>query len=78
MLTCSATSSGLTDVLLTRPDNLLVAYEPEMRLKIGTRQEDSKIQYNYFFGMYDFGYRNTDACAVAVNVKPTVDPSIAV
>ena len=76
VLTASDTTDGLCSVLLTQPRNLVVGYEPEMRIDIGFDQKSHKVQYNHFFGQFDCGYDVEDAVAIAVNCTPSVDTSI--
>ncbi|MHB8994547.1 MAG: hypothetical protein ACYC63_04780 [Armatimonadota bacterium] len=66
---------GLSSVVLCEPSNKIIGYNPEMRAFKHPR-DDGKETYVNMWGEYDCGYENVDAVAVAVNVTPTIDPSI--
>ena len=76
VLTLSGTTSGLTSILLTAPENLVVAYEPQMTVHVGLRPEDGKVLYTHLHGLYDFGFVITDWVAEAPNVVPQLDPTL--
>jgi hypothetical protein len=76
ILTQSGTASGLAQILLAAPRNLVVGYEPRMEINIGYDQKSHKVQYNHFFGQFDCGFDVYDSVAVAVNVTPDVDPAV--
>jgi len=75
VLTQSATLSGLSYVLLCKPQNKLLGVNPPMRVFKHPR-DDGKTMYINLYGEYDTGFYNVDEVAVAVNVVPTVNPSV--
>ena len=76
VLTQSATADGLSYALLCQPSNKLIGFNPEMRVFKHPR-DDGKVTYVNLWGEYDSGFYNEDAVVVAMNVTPTVDPTVA-
>ena len=75
VLTQSAVADGLSYVLLCRPENLLLGYNPEMRVFVHPR-DDGKVTYVNLWGEYDCGYAIEDEVVVAVNVSPTLAAAV--
>lgn len=65
----SGNGVGYTKILLTAPDNLVIGYNPQMRIYLGMR-DDGKVAYVNYWGMFDVEIINVDACVVAYNVLP--------
>lgn len=71
-----AANGGMSYVILCEPSNKVVGYNPEMRAFKHPR-DDGKETYINLWGEYDCGFEVVDAVAIAANVTPTIDPSIA-
>lgn len=64
-----------TWVMLARPANLVIGYGPEMRVNV--HQDDSgKFDWYNFWGQIGVDFFNIDEIVLAVNVTPTVDPTL--
>lgn len=72
----SGTTDAYTWVLLTMNNNLIVGWGPEMRLWQGTEQTTGKIRYVAWWGQFDTQFSIIDAVVSAVNVTPSVDPTL--
>jgi len=75
VLTQSAVASGLSQCLLCEPSNLLVGYNPQMRVFKHPR-DDGKVLYVNLWGEYDCGFLNEDAVVVGVNVEPELAAAV--
>lgn len=71
----SGSSDGFTQVLLTNPDNLIIGYNPQMRVYVGTR-DDGKVVYINYWGMFDVEIINVDACVLGYNILPLAATSL--
>ena len=76
VLSMSATASGLTSILLARPQDLVVAYQGGLVMHSALRPRDGKVLYNHLENLYDFGFTFYDTVAISDNVHPTIDPSL--
>jgi len=65
----SGSPDGYTKVILTRPDNLVVGYNPQMRVFVSNR-DDGKVQYINYWGMFDVEIINVDRVVVGYNINP--------
>lgn len=71
----SGSSTGYTKVLLTAPENLVIGYNPQMRV-VNTLRDDGKVAYINYWGMFDVEIINVDACVVGYNIVPTAATSL--
>ena len=71
-----AEAGGMAYIILCEPSNKIVGFNPEMRVFKHPR-DDGKEDYVNIYGEYDCGYEVEDAVAIAANVTPTIDPTIA-
>lgn len=71
----SGSSDTYTKVLLTSPDNLVIGYNPGMRVYNGMR-DDGKVAYVNYWGMFDVEIINVDAVVVGYNILPSAATSL--
>lgn len=68
-------TENYTWVLLTRPENIVAGYGPEMRVTV--RPDDGgKYDWYNFWGQFGIQFFNIDEVVLAINITPDVDPSL--
>jgi hypothetical protein len=76
VLSRSSVTSGLTSILLCRPQDLVIAYQGGLVMHSALRPRDGKVLYNHLENLYDFGFAFYDTVAISDNIVATIDPAL--